>query len=791
MLQNTAVGWEYADMSSMTVVQNSFNSGELSPLMSARIDQARYASGCRTLRNMLLHPHGAVQRRAGYRFMGEAHTLSAVPNSMESSSVSGASDSSTLFTEQGESISSAPNPPQVQRTALVGVPSDSLTSQTLAEESDQTNTAGTAGTFATTLGVNASLTSDSITNSRKQVRLIPFIFNEEQAYVLEFGELYMRVWFDGGLVLAEDGTPLVVESPWTAEQIWTLRWCQSADMLYFVSHASAPRRLERRGHTDWMFTIVSFVPEMQAPSNVRSIEAPTGTKEWKYVVTSLHTETGEESLPSAVLTVSSAQSLSSSSTIKIAWDAVADATEYRVYRAGGGTSVYGLLGTAGTGEEYVDTGLSPDFDKGPPEARNPFDGQGNWPCCATFWQQRLCFAGSESHPQTIWASRSGAYGNFSISRPLRDDDAVTVTIAADTVSAVRWLMPAKRLLIGTGGGEWTLSGLGEQPFSPLSCKLERQSARGGSGVQPLPVGDGILALQRDGRVVREFTYRLETDGYSGNDLSILAEHLTHDDYIIDWAWQQVPHSTVWCVTEKGRVLAMTRIPEHDIIGWHQHSTEGKVGSLCCIPGKNGDELWLTVYRQIEGQTRCYIERLDPPFADDTANTAFFLDSGLSYHGEPVSQLSGLDHLEGCSVEVLADGATLPARTVVQGSIRLDYPASHVHVGLGYVSELESLAPEGLFNEKPSLGKVRRITRIRVRLRNSVGLWAGAGSGTVREIPFRRSSHTPNATLPLWSGDKELPLEAAIDSLSTVRLQQRAPLPLTILALSFDVDGGDI
>lgn len=686
-------------MARVTIVRNSFNAGELSPLMAARVDQARYASGCRSLNNMLLHPHGAAWRRPGLRFMGRAHAPEAA------------------------------------------------------------------------------------------VRLIPFVFSETQAYVLELGPETLRVWHAGGLVLDEAGEPVRVSTPWRAEHLGALRWCQSADMLYLVSHAGPPRRLERHGHAEWRLVEVSFLPGISAPARLRCTGSPAGGREWRYVVTAVHRESGEESLPTAPFSATGPDALSQAAAISLAWDAVPEAGEYRVYRAGGGSSVYGLLGTAGAGESYVDTGRTPDFDAGPSEARNPFVAEGDWPSCAVFWQQRLCFAGTRNAPQTVWASRSGAYGNFSVSRPLRDDDAVTVTIAADTVSAVRWLMPSRRLLVGTGGGEWTLSGQGEQPFSPLSCSLERQSTRGSADVQPLTVGDAVLALQRGGRVVREFRYSLDVDGYAGTDLTILSEHLTRGRRIVDWAWQQTPSGTVWCVTEDGGLIGMTRIPEHEVAGWHRHETDGFVESVCVVPGASGDEVWVAVRRTCGGAEKRCIERLDPPFDGSDVREAFFVDSGLSYAGEPVTEVAGLEHLEGREVHILADGAVHPPRLVAGGRIRLERAASRVHAGLPYHSELEPM-PYGIAGgAQPGGGRPVRVVKARVRLHRSLGLWAGPDAGRLREVPFRSAQDAPGG-LPLWSGERELPLTAAVGDEGSVVLRQLDPLPCTVLAVAFDAEVGE-
>lgn len=691
-------------MARTTLIQNSFNAGELSPLMAARGDQARYASGCRVLRNMLLHPHGPAFRRPGLRFMGPCADETAPP------------------------------------------------------------------------------------------RLVPFVFNEEQAYVLEFAPERLRVWWRGGLVLGGDGAPLTVPTPYAAEHLPTLRWCQSADVLYLVTPHAAPRKLERHGHADWRLVTVDFGPRVATPTGLRSTGAPSGTRLHRYVITAVSVDTGEESLPTAELGVT-AGTPAEGSAVNLAWNAVEGASEYRVYKAGGGASVYGLLGTAATGETYADTGRTPDFAEGPPEHRNPFEGADDYPSSVQFWQQRLCFAGSRSHPQTIWASRTGCYENMDVSRPLQTDDAVTVTIASETVSAVRWMMPARKLLVGTGGGEWTLSGQGSEPFSPLSCLLEFQSARGSADLPPLAVGDGVLAVQRGGRAVRDFRYSLDVDGYSGADQTILAEHMLRGRNIVDWAYQQSPHSVVWCAMDDGTMAGLTLIAEHQVAGWHRHDTGGAVEALCVVPGPpsdpaGGDELWLVVRRDVNGAQRRYIERLDPAFESDTPATAFFVDSGLSYQGPPVAALGGLDHLEGREVSILADGWVHPPRNVAGGRIEVDRPASVIHAGLGYASDLAPVTQEFVAGDGPTQGRVRRVGRARVRLYRSSGFKAGPDADHLREVLFRTAQDPPGQALPLFDGDREVTLDARLGTQGGLHVRQDDPLPLTVLAVISEVEVGE-
>src|SRR5690606_3050614 len=112
--------------------------------------------------------------------------------------------------------------------------------------------------------------------------------------------------------------------------------------------------------------------------------------------------------------------------------------------------------------------------------------------------------------------------------------------------------------------------------------------------------------------------------------------------------------------------------------------DGIVESIETIPSPDGgrDEVWLIVRREIDGQTRRYVEYIERPWerGDDPADV-FYVDSGLTYDGPPTTTISGLDHLEGETVQIAANGASHPDRTVTNGQITLDRPASKVTVGL--------------------------------------------------------------------------------------------------------------
>ncbi|MFV0421681.1 hypothetical protein [Oleidesulfovibrio sp.] len=700
-------------MSRITLTRNSFNGGELSPLLSARVDQQRYSSGCKTLRNMTVYPHGAAMRRPGMRHLG--------------------------------------------------------------------------------MGLQASGASAG------GIRLIPFVFSQEQAYVLELGEGSMRIWKDDGLVLDENGKPVTVETPWRGEALQSLQYCQSADVMYLVCRQAAPRKLARYAHADWRLSGLTFGAGIPAPQGLTASATGTAERQYRYVVTAVAKEGGEEGLPSEVVTVTGASSLNVRDLVRLRWQPVDGAETYNIYKSVSGSDSFGYIGKSGAGEVFEDRGADPDFGQGPPKFCNPFEKEGQWPACVQFYQQRLCFAGSDEKPQTIWCSQSANYESMNVSSPLRDDDAVTVTIAADRVNRIRWMMPARRLLVGTAGGEWQLSGSGDRPLTPVDVQLRRDTMHGSADLMPLVIGQSILFVQRDGRSVREFRYSLESDGYDAADMTILAEHIMRGHRIVSWCYQQSPASVVWCALSDGTLAAMTFLREHEVVGWHRHETDGVVEAVTCIPGASGDEVWLSVCRTrvctlpdgTHGEeTIRSIERLEAVMRGADAAEAFFVDSGLSREGEPVTTVGGLDHLEGRTVQILCDGWVHPPRIVQNGCILLDTPASRIHAGLGYVSELVPTAFETMTGDGSSQGRTRRVSRVRVALHESMGLKAGTEGTPLSEVLFRMASDKAGQALPLFSGERDIAVESRHNGQTHVVLRQEDPLPLTVLSITAQLEFGE-
>ena len=367
---------------------------------------------------------------------------------------------------------------------------------------------------------------------------------------------------------------------------------------------------------------------------------------------------------------------------------------------------------------------------------------------------------------------------------LNDDDAINITIASDRVNVIKHLLPARFLQILTTSSEFTLSGgTGSEPVTPTNVNVLRETTFGSSEIRPLRAGNSTILIQKGGERVKEITFDLDTDGLLGVDLTILAEHVASGG-LTDMVWQQEPELILWFVHSDGTLVGLTYDRANGAVGWHQHplGDNGVVESITAIPSGAEDQVYISVKRTINSSTVrhiCYLKPID--FGSDIED-AFFLDSGLTYSGSDTTSITGLNHLEGETVQVLADGSAHADKTVTDGKITLDRSAGKVHVGYSYNSLVETLRMEGGADDGISQGKIKRIHGVTARFLNSVGAEVGPDTSNLDRIPFRDSSMDMDAAVPMFTGDKEISFPSGYDNDARVVVQQSQPLPMTILAI---------
>jgi hypothetical protein len=737
-------------MARVAVQLTNFTGGELSPRLDGRNDLAKYASGCKTLQNMIVYPHGSAARRSGTSFVAE------------------------------------------------------------------------------------------VENSAEKTRLIPFEFSTTQTYILEFGNEYIRFYKDGGAILEanktitgitqadpgvvsitshgfSNGDTIVISgvvgmtevngkrfkvanvntndfelqdidgvdvdttsftayssggvanrvyqiaTTYLTADLFQIKYAQSADVMYLCHPEYSVKKLSRTGHTSWTITEVDFTNGPYLDDNITAVTFST----------SAHTVGTGITLTASTATFAST-----------------DVGRLVRFRDG-----YGEI-TAFTSTTEVTITIIEDMGSSSSStdwSLGAFSDTTGYPSCVTFYEQRLVFAGTEAQPQTLYFSRSGDYENMFENRggTIADDDAIIYTIASNQVNAIRFLSATRTLIVGTVGGEFSVSGGGsDDPVTPTNILIKKQSNHGCANIDAIPVGNVTLFLQRAKRKIRELAYNFDVDGYVAPDMTILAEHISESG-VNEMSYQQEPNQIIWGVREDGQLIGLTYQREQQVVAWHRHIFGGafSTGTAVCetiatIPTNDKEyQTWVIVKRTIDGVTRRYVEYLNQFDFDEDDETSFnFLDSQLSYDGSATTTISNLDHLEGQVVSVLANGSAHPDRTVTNGSITLARSSTKVKVGLPYTSILQTMRIDAGSQNGTSQAKTKRIYNITVRLYESLGVEVGPDLNNMESIPFRSSAQLMNEPIPVFTGDKEVEFRGNYETDGYIYVRQTQPLPLTVLSL---------
>lgn len=465
----------------------------------------------------------------------------------------------------------------------------------------------------------------------------------------------------------------------------------------------------------------------------------------------------------------------------IEWSPVAGATGYNVYKFVGGN--YGYIGQA-QGTQFVDDNIDADLSKTPPLYDTVFNGAGEYPGAVSYYEQRRCFAGSVNKPQNIWMTKSGTESNMSYSLPIRDDDRIAVRVAAREANVIRHLVPLQQLVPLTSAAEWRVTSVNNDAITPTSISVRPQSYVGSNNVQPVLINNTMVYCAARGGHVRELGYNWQANGYITGDLSLRATHLFDNLDIVDMAYAKAPNPIVWFVSSSGDLLGLTYIPEQEIGAWHRHDTDGVFESCAVIAEGTEDRLYVVVRREVDGSTVRYVERMASRLFSAQAD-AWFVDCGLSYDGALADTISGLDHLEGKTVSILADGAVHPQRVVAAGAVQLDVEVSKAIIGLPIKADLETLPLALAVDNGAGQGRMKNVNKVWLRVVRSSGIFCGPDEGHLTEAKQRTTE--PYGSPPALKSDEiQIVLTPAWSTSGSVFIRQSDPLPLTVVNITAEV-----
>jgi len=734
-----------------------FTGGEFSPRLEGRNDLSKYTSACKTLENFVIYPHGSAARRSGTQFVAEVKDSSKktrlIPfefSTTQTYMMEFGNQYIRFYKDNGAilegdvTISGATQANPVVITATGHGYSNG----------DEIEISGVVG--MTELNGKRYLVANKTTNTFEITNIDGTNINGTGFTAYASGGVANRVF--------------EISTPYLTAELFDLKFAQSADVMYITHPNHEVEKLSRTGHTSWTLADVDFTDGPYLDDNI----------------TATTLNPGSHTVGTGVAVVASATTGINGGSGFLATD-VGRLIRFR----DGYMKVTARADTTNITVEIIeDLGsatASTDF------ALGSFSDTTGHPTCVTFFEQRLVFAGTTDQPQTVFFSKSGDYENMNENRggTIADDDAIIYTIASNQVNAIRFMTATRTLIIGTAGGEFTVSGGGtDVAITPTNILIKKQSNHGAANLDAISAGNATLFVQRAKRKIRELAYNFDVDGYLAPDMTILAEHITEGG-VTQMAYQQEPNSILWMVRNDGQLIGFTYQRDQQVTAWHRHIFGGVFGSgnavcesVSVIPTDDNEyQVYVIIKRTINSVTRRYVEYLNNFDFDETDDTTFnFLDSQLNYDGSATTTITGLDHLEGQSVSILANGATHPDKTVSSGSITLDRSSTKVKVGLSYTSLLQTMRLDAGSQDGTSQGRTKRIFDVTIRMYESIGVEVGPDLSNMERIPFRSSADDMDSGLGVFTGDKEVEFRGNYETDGFVFVRQTQPLPLTILSL---------
>jgi len=747
-------------MSTTKTLLRSFAGGEITPEMFGRIDLPKNQTGLQKCQNFLVLAHGPVARRPGFAYLQESRD--STQQSRLIPFVFSASQAMILEISAGfiRAHSSGGTVLEANKT-IVSIVGNTVTVTAHGYATGDWVYIGGRFFKVTSTGANTFATTDMAGAAANP-----------SASATTAARVYQ------------------ITNPWSVDQLFALEYAQSADVLT-ITHPSVPtQEFKRLGAANWTLTPASFTPTIlapTAPSAVATVAVATNLTTQRYVITTLASDLVTESLQTATVSCSNNLSLAGNFNT-ISWTAAAGANRYYVYKQRGGS--FGYIGQT-TGLSLVDDNITPDTTQVPPESNLALnDAVGSYPTAVAYHEQRRWFAGTTTKPQNIFGTRSATDSNLTSSIPARDDDALSFRIAANQQNAIRHLVPLADLLALTAGGEFRIFADGSSSaITPKSLTVKPQAYAGASPVQPVVTSGSALYVQAQGSHIREIAYDPQGTGfYRTIDISMMAPHLFNGFSVTQLAYSRAPDQIAWAVRSDGVLLGLTYVPDQQVFAWHQHTTDGFVESVAVIPENNADVLYVLVRRTANGRTVRYIESLSTRLFTTLAS-CFYVDAGVTYSGAPVTTISGLYHLEGKTVSILADGAVVAPRAVVGGSITLDVAASLVNIGLSYNSDLQTLpldiegAPAG------GMGTMKNVNKVHIRVAQSSLVSAGPSFSKLTPFPARAVSDPYGSPPALRNNELPLMVSPNWSSDASVCLRTSDPTPLTITSMTLEVAVG--
>ena len=405
-----------------------------------------------------------------------------------------------------------------------------------------------------------------------------------------------------------------------------------------------------------------------------------------------------------------------------------------------------------------------------------------FPVAAEFYQNRLFFTGSQAEPATVFGSVSGDIYNFLTGTT--SDMAIKRTV--DTPEEAQYLIAKGDLFMGTDGGTVSINSVDKDALVTASnINTQIQNSYGSANVQAVVANDVVVYVQRNALKLRELIYSREANVFVGNDLNILSEDITKGSDnlgITEMFVQKNPEQIIWCIKNDGTACILTYDRMQKLMGWSNITTTGTIISGATIPASGEDLVYLCVNRGTNASPIYCIEKFATRSSLD-----FYVDSGVKATGSNITSVSGLNHLEGKTVQVIADGNFHSTQTVSSGAISIDKQSSTIIAGLSFTSTLRPMPLEPQLVGRLSQSRVKAVSKIIVRFLNTKGAQVGEQGNQLTNFPVLKTTDPAGQAITLKTGQQRFFVGSNYEREKVIEVKQDLPYPMTVLSIATNVD----
>jgi len=620
--------------------------------------------------------------------------------------------------------------------------------------------------------------------------LISFDYNNDDGVMLVFTDLKIEFIVDGFFVESTPGTRYELTSPYLYADVKKIKFVRFYNDMYLFHENHNPKKLERLANDSWAMSDVEFNPDDIGLISGLTITKHSGTVStayaWEYAVSAVDKD-GRVGFP--VEATSTGLDIDLARTpAKIEFDppaTVTDIAKYYVYRKDGG--VFALMGTVmeDGSPDYtlVDANIPEDTTIQPPIRFEEFDGAGNKPRCASFYGQRLVFAGTTNYPSRIWFSGTANFTDLVNTNAQLESESFRKDILSEQSSVITNLINFGSLFIGSRDALWSGNGYSEETINFVPSDFD-----GSSEITPIKTKFSLVYVDKNNYGLHDFVYSQESN-FNSQDLSLKVEDYFEDKEIVDLGFARSPDPTVYVVMDDGTIMVLLYIKNQELSAWTTMTTDGNFKNVASLGKNKGAHTYFLIERDgtfcVERMIR---ETITGAKAEDSKN----MDSFVFKESETAfTTVDGLDHLNCKEVWVVYDGNSRK-ETVVSGSITLPVAANKCCVGLPYEGLIETVQVDYLNAASSDIKSTqeisKRISSVWVRYKN-----AKAFEVSTNGRDFRRQKLTDmqriGLTTELDTGNVKIQTVGAISKETTISIKQVEPFPTIIQGLTYKVNIG--